>query len=81
MQDMRCPRNTFLKHFIMPDDELKKKGYAVDKLDESTIKTMQVFIYSIYLWIRRDSKYQKYCLIPKILVWRRKEFLMLFINA
>lgn len=33
--DMRCPRNTFLKHFVMPDDELKKKGYAVDKLDES----------------------------------------------
>lgn len=32
MNDMRCPRNTFLKHFVLPDDELKKKGYAVDKL-------------------------------------------------
>ena len=34
MQDMRCPKNTFRKYFIMPDDELKKKGYAVDLLDE-----------------------------------------------
>lgn len=33
MQDMRCPRHTFLKHFVMPDDELKKRGYAVNKLD------------------------------------------------
>lgn len=37
MQDMRCPRNTFLKHFVMPDDELKKKGYAVNVLDESNL--------------------------------------------
>ena len=33
VNDMRCPRNTFLKHFVMPDEDLKKKGYAVDMLD------------------------------------------------
>jgi hypothetical protein len=33
MQDMRCKRGSFLKHFVMPDDELKKKGYAVDVID------------------------------------------------
>ena len=33
IQDMRCKRGTFLKHFVMPDDELKKKGYAVDLID------------------------------------------------
>ena len=33
VNDMRCPRNTFLKHFVMPDEDLKKKGYAVDRLD------------------------------------------------
>jgi len=36
MEDMRCKKGHFLKHFILPDDELKKKGYAVDMLDEST---------------------------------------------
>jgi actin-related protein 6 len=36
IDDMRCKKGTFLKHFILPDDELKKKGYAVDILDEST---------------------------------------------
>jgi hypothetical protein len=33
IDDMRCKKGTFLKHFILPDDELKKKGYAVDILD------------------------------------------------
>ena len=33
MEDMRCKKGKFLKHFILPDDELKKKGYAVDILD------------------------------------------------
>jgi hypothetical protein len=49
MQDMRCPRNTFLKHFIMPDDELKKKGYAVDKLDESIISYINRCVLAAYL--------------------------------
>ncbi len=33
--DMRCKRGTFLKHFILPDEDLKKKGYPVDVLDHS----------------------------------------------
>ena len=35
MSDMRCPKGSFLKHFILPDDELKKKGYSVNVLDDS----------------------------------------------
>lgn len=45
MSDMRCPKNTFLRHFIMPDDELKKKGYAVDVIDESKIILILIGIY------------------------------------
>lgn len=35
MQDMRCKRGHFMKHFILPDEDLKKKGYAADLIDES----------------------------------------------
>lgn len=29
MEDMRSPKYKYLKHFILPDEELKKKGYTV----------------------------------------------------
>ncbi len=45
MEDMRTPKGKYLKHFILPDEDLKKKGYAVEKLDQSTN-----FLYSRYLY-------------------------------
>ena len=33
MLDMRCKRGHFLKHFVLPDEELKKKGYSADIID------------------------------------------------
>ena len=35
MEDMRCKKGKYLKHFVLPDEDLKKKGYAVDIIDES----------------------------------------------
>lgn len=35
MQDMRCKKGQFFKPFVLPDEELKKKGYAADIIDES----------------------------------------------
>jgi len=48
MQDMRCKRGHFLKHFVMPDEELRKKGYPVDVIDESTLLFIQAFIPNIF---------------------------------
>jgi actin-related protein len=59
MQDMRCKRGAFLKHFILPDEELKKKGYPADIIDESTFCSMQASTPSTFPSTRNDSKYQR----------------------
>ena len=81
VDDMRCPRNTFLKHFVMPDEDLKKKGYTVDVLDESKCLEMKVCICNIFLWTKNASRFLRFYSILKILGWSKKEYLMLFMNA
>ena len=50
---MRCKKSTFLKHFILPDDELKKKGYAVDILDESNYQS-KIGIYTQHISLDKE---------------------------
>ena len=75
MEDMRCKKGHFLKHFILPDDELKKKGYAVDILDESTLIFLlkKASTHNTFPWISNDSKSLKYYSIHKILAWTNVE--------
>ena len=75
MQDMRCKKGHFLKHFVMPDEDLKKKGYAVDVIDESTFIFMKACIPSIFLWINRDFRYLKLSFPLRISDWNRRESL------
>jgi hypothetical protein len=75
MQDMRCKRGTFLKHFVMPDDELKKKGYAVDLIDESTNHSTKPSTLSISPLIKNDSKFQRSYSHLRISAYRRRGLL------
>ncbi len=66
MQDMRCKKGHFLKHFVMPDEDLKKKGYAVDIIDESRIVFIKVCILNIFLWTNKDFRFLKYYFLLRI---------------
>ena len=65
MQDMRCKKGNYLKHFVLPDEELKKKGYAADIIDEGNPFYMQVSTLSTYLLTKNDSRSQRYCFLLK----------------